>query len=109
MSSTQTVQSKWETMKPLAIALAIGLVAGPLISNYAGWQVTSRTARAETRDSVVEQLALICERHARADVADPGKLDWDARSQLAKKWVEAPAAPLADVDVSGACARKLSV
>lgn len=40
---------------------------------------------------------------------DPGKLDWDARSQLAKKWVEAPAAPLADVDVSGACARKLSV
>ena len=57
MSSTQTVQSRWETMKPMAIALAIGLIAGPLITNYVGWQVTSRTARAETRDSVVEQLA----------------------------------------------------
>ena len=109
MSSMHTAQTKWQAMKPVVIALAIGLVAGPMISSYAGWQVTSGTARAETRDSVLDQFASICAERARADVADAAKLDWGARSQLAKKWVTAPTAPFADLDVSGACAQKLAI
>jgi len=76
-------------MKPVVMALAIDLVARPMISNYAGWQVTSGTTR--------------------ADVADTAKLDWDARSQLAKKWVTALTALFADLDVSPVCAQKLAV
>jgi len=109
MSPMQTAQSKWQAMKPMVIALAIGLVAGPMISSYAGWQVTSGTARTETRDSVLDQFAALCAERARADVADAAKLDWAARSELAKKWVKAPTAPFADLDVSAACAQKLAV
>ncbi len=47
MTSMQPIKSRWETAKPLAFAFAIGLVTGPLVSNYVGWQVTSRTARAD--------------------------------------------------------------
>jgi hypothetical protein len=109
MTTMQTVQAKWETAKPMVIALAIGLVAGPLISNYMGWQVTSGTARTEMRDGVVEQLAQVCNTRARAEVADPSKLDWEARSALAKKWVLQPGAPLSGLEVTGACAQKLAV
>lgn len=109
MTPMQTTKSTWETYKPVAIALAVGLVVGPFITNYIGWQVTSGTARAQTRDGIVEQLALICEKRARADVADPAKLEWAARSDLAKKWVVAPGAPFADLDATGDCARKLAI
>ena len=40
-----TWSTEWVTRKPQLIALAIGLIAGPLISNYAGWQVTSGNAQ----------------------------------------------------------------
>ena len=70
MSVFATATSTWETMKPRAIALAIGLVVGPLISNYAGWQVTSGTSQGAVRAAVVEQQALICEERARAEVKD---------------------------------------
>lgn len=109
MTPMQTTKSTWETYKPVAIALAVGLVVGPFISNYIGWQVTSGTARAQARDGIVEQLALICEKRARADVADPAKLEWAARNDLAKKWVVAPGAPFANLDVTYDCARKLAI
>jgi len=109
MSPMQTAQSQRQAMKPVVIALVIGLLAGPMISNYTGWQVTRETAWAETRDSVLDQFASLCAERARADVADAAKLDWADRSQLAKKWVTAPTAPFADLDVSGACAQKLAV
>lgn len=109
MTTMQTVQAKWETAKPMVIALAIGLVAGPLISNYIGWQVTSGAANTEMRDNVVDQLAQVCNTRARAEVADPSKLEWEARSALAKKYVVEPGAPLTGLEVSGACARKLAV
>jgi len=108
MTPMQSAAARWETAKPMVIALAIGLVAGPVISNYMGWQVTSGAARAETRDGIIEQLAQICDQRARTEVADPSKLDWDARSALAKKWAIAPGTPFGDLDVSGACAQKLA-
>jgi hypothetical protein len=108
MTPSQTMQSKWQAMKPMVFALTIGLVAGPLITNYIGWQVTSGTARAETRDSVLQQFVSMCAERARADVADATKLDWNARSDLAKKWAVAPVAPFADLDVRNACTARLA-
>ena len=107
MAAWNTAASKWQSAKPAAIALAVGLVAGPLISNYMGWQVTNRTAQAEVRAGIVEQQAVYCEARARADVPAPGALDWTARYQLAVKWA-ASGATAADSDVTSACARKLA-
>ena len=108
MKPAQTIQSKWLAMKPKVFALAIGLVIGPFITNYVGWQVTSGTARAETRDSVLQQFVQICVERARADDANAAKLDWTARSELAKKWTVTPAAPFADLDVQSACTARLA-
>lgn len=108
MTKSQMTQAKWQAAKPVVIALAIGLVAGPMISNYMGWQVTSESARAQVRENVTEQLAMICVARAKAEVADAGALDWSARSELAKKWAVEAGAPLADLDVADACTRRLA-
>ena len=99
---------QWKTTKRIATALAIGLVAGPLITNYAGWQVTSSAARAQLRATVVEQQASFCDAWARADVQDPSTLDWSARRELAQKWAVMPGAASADSDVVIACSSKLA-
>src|SRR5260370_26477301 len=91
-ASMQPIKSKWETAKPLVFAFAVGLITGPLVSNYIGWQVTSRTAQADMRAGIVEQQALFCEGRARGDVPAPDKLGWDARNELAKKWAIMPGA-----------------
>jgi hypothetical protein len=108
VTNMQTAHAKWLAVKPIVFALAIGLVAGPLISNYMGWQVTRGTAQTQMRENVTEQLAMICSARAKADVADTGALDWSARNALAKKWVVTAGAPLADLDVADACARRLA-
>jgi len=105
----QPIKSRWETAKPLAFAFAIGLVTGPLVSNYVGWQVTSRTARADLHAGIVEQQAIFCEARARADVTAPDKLGWDARYELAKKWAIMPGATEPPSGVASACASKLAV
>jgi len=105
----QPIKSRWETAKPLAFAFAIGLVTGPLVSNYVGWQVTSRTAQADLHAGIVEQQAIFCEARARADVTAPDKLGWDARYELAKKWAIMPGATEPPSGVASACASKLAV
>ena len=107
MTYAKTAQARWQAAKPAVYALAIGLVAGPLISSYMGWQVTQATARTQMRENVTEQLAMICAARAKADVAGAGALDWSARSELAKKWALEAGAPLADLDVTDACTRRL--
>lgn len=108
MTTWENAKARWATAKPLAIALAIGLVTGPFISNYLGWQVTSNAAHAQLRAGVVERTALFCEERARADNNDPGKLDWSARNDLAKKWAIVPGAASVESDVTSECARKLA-
>lgn len=108
MTNMQMAQAKWRAVKPIVFALAIGLVAGPLVSNYLGWQVTRGAAQTQMRDNVIEQLAMVCAARAKAEVADTGALDWSARNALAKKWVVTAGAPLADLDVADACARRLA-
>lgn len=108
MTTWQTISAKWETARPAVYALAIGLVAGPIISNMLGWQVTSGSAQSQARAGIVEQGAMLCEERARAEVKETGKLDWSARSDLAKKWSIMPGANAADSEVASACARKLA-
>lgn len=108
-SSMQTFKSRWATAKPAAIALVVGLMAGPLISNYAGWQVTSHAAQAQVQAGIVEQQALFCEVRARADVTKPQSLSFEARYDLAKKWATMPGATEAQSGVASACAGKLAV
>jgi hypothetical protein len=108
MSMMETAASKWQTAKPVVIGLAIGLVAGPLISNYMGWQVTSDAASKQLRAGVIETQAMVCNAQARLEVAEPGKLDWSARTDLAKKWAVMPGASTADSAVTAACSGKLA-
>ncbi len=102
------VAERWKSVKPIVIALGIGLIIGPFISNWAGWQITSGSAHAQVRAGVMEQQDLFCEQKARADVASAGMLDWTARSELAKKWLVMPGAPSADSNVTSACGGKLA-
>jgi hypothetical protein len=88
--------------------LVIGLIAGPFITNIAGWQVLSGTAREQVAASVIEQQATFCAANARLAVADTSKLDYSARNELAKKWAIMPGATTADSAVTSACARKLA-
>lgn len=108
MATSEGIADKLARMKPLAIALGIGLLAGPFISNSIGWQVTSGTAKAQVRTGLVEQNALICAAKARAEVKETGKLDWDARSALAKKMAVMPGMPDPDWELTTACANKLA-
>ena len=108
MTMRETAAQNWAAYKPIGIALAVGLLVGPFISNYAGWQVTSSSARAQVHAGVVEQQASFCAARAQADVKDAAKLDYSARSDLAKKWAVAPGKTEAEYDVTSACASKLA-
>lgn len=113
MTFLESMKSKWTSGKPRIIALAVGLALGPLLTNFFGYQVTTGTAQAQLRAGIVEQQALYCEARARTDVAEPGKLGWSERSDLAKKWATMPvpgAKPAAAVypEVETACANKLA-
>lgn len=110
MSATtmQTAATRWQTVKPKVIYLAIGLIAGPLITSFAGLQVLSGTARNQTRAGVVELQAVICAAQARTEVADTSKLEWTARTDLAKKWAVMPGATTSDPEVASTCAGKLA-
>ncbi len=108
MTTTQTVAARWQTAKPKVIYLAVGLIAGPLITSFAGLQVLSGTARDQTRTGIVESQAVICAAQARTHVADTSKLEWSARAELAKQWAVMPGATAAEPDVANACARKLA-
>lgn len=108
MSMMKTASEKWESVKPMVYALAVGLVIGPLFSNYMGWQVTGGTSRAQIRAGIVETQAVVCNAQARLDNAEPNKLDWSARNDLAKKWSVTPGSSAADSDVTSACSSKLA-
>jgi hypothetical protein len=107
MTFRKAAIDKWDAARPKVVALVIGLVAGPLISNFAGWQVTAGAAQTQLRAGLIEQGALFCEQRARADIKDPAVLDWNARNELAKKWATVPGEALADSSIAYECARKL--
>jgi hypothetical protein len=78
------------------------------MTNYFGLQMTAGAANAQQRAGIVEQQAQFCEAKARADVAEPGKLDWSARNDLAKKWAVMPGRAEAEAEVTSVCSGKLA-
>ena len=106
--TSKTTASAWESAKPKVMYLAIGLIAGPIITSIAGWQVLSGTARDQLHAGMIEQQATFCAANARIEMPDTSKLDYTARNELAKKWAVMPGATAAESDVTYACARKLA-
>lgn len=99
---------QWETLKPFALVLALGLVAGPLISNYMGWQVTAGSAERQNRAVAVQQQAMICDAMARGDTPEAATLDWAARRRLAEKYAVMPGRDEAEAGVTTACSDLLA-
>src|SRR4029450_6106983 len=95
-TTMKTTASRWESAKPKLMYLVIGLIAGPLITSLAGWQVLSGTARDQLRTGLVEQQASFCAVNARTEVTDTSKLEWTARYELANKWAVMPGATKAE-------------
>jgi hypothetical protein len=104
----ENAAAKWAKAKPVAIGLAIGLIAGPIISGFAGFQVRTSTAQAAARANVVEQQAGFCAERARAATPNAAALGWQARGELARQWAAMPGSTLVDPDVVYACSGKLS-
>ena len=104
----ETAAAKWTAAKPVAAGLAIGLIAGPIVSGFAGFQVRASTAQAATRASVVEQQAAFCAERARAANSSTAALGYQARSDLARQWATMPGTTVVDPDVVYACSGKLS-
>jgi hypothetical protein len=111
------IETQWEAAKPVLMGLAIGLVTAPIISSFMGFQVRSSSAMAATRASVVEQQAAFCVERARAAAplasatagATPAPaLDWQARTELARRFATMPGAAAADPEVVYACSSKLT-
>jgi hypothetical protein len=107
--------AKWAAAKPVAIGLAVGLIAGPIISGFAGFQVRTSTAQEAARAGVVEQQATFCAERARAattgaaPTGTAAPLDWQGRTELARRWAVMPGSTaVVDPDVIYACSGKLS-
>jgi hypothetical protein len=98
---------RWSSAKPRLFALAAGLILGPIITSMMGWQVMTSTARSQAQTAVVASQAKICEARARAEVSNPGTLDWNARQELAKRNGMLIAGASEDYDVTRACADRL--
>lgn len=94
---------RWKAVRLPAMALTIGLIAGPLISNAMGWQVTRSTAERQSHTSAVHQQALVCAAMARVDTPETADLSWSARRELGDKFSVMPGRTLAEPDVASAC------
>ncbi|WP_300296887.1 hypothetical protein [Ferrovibrio sp.] len=104
----QRFGDRWDSIRPVAIALVVGLVAGPLISNSMGWQVTQGRADRQSHASAVEQQAMICAAQARVVTPNSAALDWSARRELAEKFAVMPGRESAESDVISACTQILA-
>ena len=107
MSRASEIISEW---KPRILFLVIGLVLGPFISGWLGWQVTAGTMTSAVQVAVVDYRAELCAKRAQADPeATPAVLgDWSKRRELAKKWAVLPGEEKADSSVENGCSSRLS-
>ncbi len=91
--------------RPRIIFLVIGLVVGPFISSWIGWQVTTGTMEDEVGDAVVSYRAGLCAERARLDpeATSEALSDFTDRRKFAEKWALLPGEEEADRDVVRAC------
>ena len=91
--------------RPRIIFLVIGLVVGPFISSWIGWQVTTGTMEDAVGDAVVSYRADLCAERARSDpeATSEALSDFSDRRKLAEKWALLPGEEKADSDVVRAC------
>ena len=100
--------------RPRIIFLVIGLVAGPFISSWIGWQVTTGTMESAVGDAVVSYRAGLCAERARSRRRHPtcGSSDvlndFGDRRKLAEKWAVLPGEEEADNDVVRECSSQLA-
>jgi len=104
---TADVAARWNAAKPMLMGLAIGLVAGPIISGMVGFQMRSSTAQTLVRNGVVEQQAIFCADRAHAETPDTTRMDWSARNDLARRFATPSGAAQVDFEVARACADRL--
>ena len=107
MSRASEIIQEW---KPRIIFLLIGLVLGPFISNWLGWQVTTGTMDRAVQDAVVAYRAELCAKRAQADPeVTPAVLeDWTSRRELAEKWAVVPGEEKAESAVVSECSSRLT-
>ena len=107
MAFLKSLGASWRTHKSLVYVFVLGMLVGPFVSSYFGIQVTSRTARAELHNGIIDLKASLCDTRARVEVKEPGKLDWNARRDLATKFAAMPGQK-ADSEVESLCSNKLA-
>jgi hypothetical protein len=86
----------------------VGLIAGPIISGMAGFQMRTSSAEAAVHAGVVAQQADFCVERARAATPSTTGLSYQARSDLAREWAVMPGMTTPDMDVVYACSDRLS-
>ncbi len=96
--------------KPRIIFLVIGLVLGPFISSWLGWQVTTGTMDTAVEDALVAYRAGLCVEWARSDPEATSDVlgDYSARRKIAEKWAVMPGEEKADLDVMRECTSRLA-
>ncbi len=106
-SRTGEIIQEW---KPRILFLVIGLVLGPFISSWLGWQVTTGTRESAVSDSVGSYRAGLCAERARSDPeATSDALDnYTKRREFAEKWAVLPGEEKADGDVVRECNKRLA-
>jgi hypothetical protein len=105
---THDRSGRWAWLKPALWGLVVGLIAGPSISGYMGWQVLSSTAQSRVKNAVFDQESKTCAMLAREHVADPSALDYNKRRALAEKYAKLPWDDSQDYRVVDACSDALS-
>ncbi len=107
MSRAGEIITEW---KPHILFLVIGLVLGPFISSWLGWQVTAGTMNSAVQDAVIEYRADLCTKRAQADPeTTPAVLgDWSSRGKIAEKWAVLPGEEESNRDVVNRCSSRLT-
>jgi hypothetical protein len=108
-NAAQRLAASLRVAPAVIVAFALGVSAGPFLSNALGWQITPGAALAQARAGLVELQSDYCDARARADMDEPhGQLGWRMRNELANKWARMPGNDKVEFDVVRACAQKLA-
>ncbi len=104
---TREIIDEW---RPRILFLVIGLVLGPFIANWLGWQVTAGTMESAVEEAVVAYRAGLCAERARSDpeVTPEVLKDFSGRRKLAEKWAVLPGEETAVRAVITECSSRLA-